>query len=117
MTYGRTYHETVLTAFRLFQSISFILQIQLLDLRSRPGGPSQKLQAGLDARVIIKASDVDDLSQFFPPMMLHQLSKHHFQRDAVKRIFMLLVAHSHIIFPKSGLDQAKACGYRSITYL
>jgi hypothetical protein len=90
----------VLTAFRLFRSIPSVLQVQLFDLRSRPRCPSQELQAGLDARIIIKASDIDDLPHFLPPMMLRQLGKHHFQRDTVKRIFMLLVAHSHPIFNK-----------------
>jgi len=84
--------------FRLLPSIPSVLQVQLFDLRSRPRGPSQELQAGLDARVIIKASDIDDLPHFLPPMMLHQLGKHHFKRDTVKRIFMLLVAHIHSIY-------------------
>ena len=88
----------ILTAFQLFQSIPSVFYIKLLDLRSRPGGPSQELQAGLDARVIIKASDIDDLPQFFPPMMLYELGKHHFQRDTMKGIFMLLGIHSYIIF-------------------
>lgn len=81
------------TAFLLFQSIPSVLQVQLFNLRSRPRRPSQEMQAGLDARVIIKAPDIDDLPHFLPPMMLYQLSKHHFQRDTVKRIFVLLVAH------------------------
>ena len=83
----------VLIVFRLFQSIPSVLQVQLFNLRSRPGGPSQELQAGLDARVIIKASDINDLPHFLPPMMLHQPGKHHFQRDTVKRIFLLLIVH------------------------
>lgn len=79
----------------LFQNIPSVFYIKLFDLRSRPRGPSQELQAGLDARVIIKASDIDDLPQLLPPMMLHQLVQHHFQGDTVKWIFMLLVAHIH----------------------
>jgi hypothetical protein len=31
-------------------------------------------------------------------MVRHQLGKHHFQRDAVERIFMLLVAHVRTFF-------------------
>jgi hypothetical protein len=77
--------------------IPFVLQVQLFDFRSRPRSPSQELQAGLYARFIIKASDIDDLPHFLPTMMFHQLSKHHFKRDTVKRVFMLSVAHIHSI--------------------
>jgi len=90
----------LLTVFRLFSSILSVLQVQLFDLRSRPRGPSQELQAGLDARVIIKTSDIDDLPHFLPSMMFHQLGKHHFKRDTVKRILMLLVAHIHSIYQR-----------------
>ena len=88
-----------LTSLRLFQNSPPVLQVQVFHLRSRPWGLPEELQAGLDARVIRKASNIDDLSQFLPPMMLHQMVKHHFQRDTMKRIFMLLVAHIHPIFP------------------
>ena len=90
--------------FRLAQSILSILQVQLFDLRSRPRGPSQELQAGLDAWGIIKASDINDLPHFLPSMMLHQLGKHHFKGDPVKGIFMLLFAHLHSIY----IGRAKA---------
>ena len=87
----------VLTAFCFAQNIPTVLQVQLFDLRSRPWRFSQKLQTGLDARVVIKAPDLDDLAQFLPAVVLHQPGKHHFQGDAVKRIFLLLVVHSHPI--------------------
>lgn len=87
---------------QFFQGIPSELQIKLFDFRSRPRGFPQELQAGLYARVIIKASYIDDLPHFLPSMMLHQLSKHYFQRDTVKRIFMLLFAHGPLFFNARG---------------
>jgi hypothetical protein len=71
------------------QSIPFVFQIQTFDFASCPRRPSLEMETGLDARVIIKASDNDDLPQLLPAMMPYQLGKHHFQRDAVKRIVRL----------------------------
>lgn len=100
---------------QFFQGIPSVLQIKLFDFRSRPRGFPQELQAGLYARVIIKASYIDDLPHFLPSMMLHQLSKHYFQRDTVKRIFMLLVAHVPLFFkrPPSAALRGSAAARRS----
>jgi hypothetical protein len=65
------------------------------------------MKTGLDARGIIKASDIDDLPDFLPPVMLDQLGKHHFQRDTVKRIFMLLAVHIHPFFNPGAKRDAK----------
>lgn len=78
----------------LFQGLPFVLQIQSFNLISGPRGFSQKFQAGFDTWVIIKTSDIDDSSHFFPAIMLCQLSKNHFQSNTVKRIVGLLVAHA-----------------------
>jgi hypothetical protein len=90
------------TAFRFCQRIISELHVQRFYLCSCPGGLSQELQAGLDARVIGKTSDRDDPSQFLPPMMFHQLVKHHFQRDPVKRVFLLLVGHIYPVYERGG---------------
>ena len=87
-----------LTSLRFFQNSPAVLQVQVFHLRSRPWGLPEELQAGLDARVIRKASYLDDLPQFLPPMMLQEMVKHHFQSDTMNRIFMLLVAHVHPSF-------------------
>jgi hypothetical protein len=66
-----------------FQRLPFVLQIQSFNLVSGPRGFSQKLEAGLDAWVIIKTSDIDDSSHFMPAIMLCQLGKNHFQGNTV----------------------------------
>ena len=98
---------------RVFQGVPFILQIQLFDLRSRPRRFPQELQAGLDARVIIKASDIDALPHFLPSIMLNKLGQDHFQRDTMERIFMLLVAHI-ILFSMTGSAVSPAPRRREI---
>lgn len=70
-----------------------VFQIQFLDFGPRPGRSSQELQAGFDAGVVCEAFDLDDLAHLLPSMMLHQLRNHHLKRDAVKRIFGLLISH------------------------
>ena len=76
-------------------------QIQGFNLTSRPWGPSQKLQAGLDTRVIIKTPDADDFSQFLPAMKFHQPGKNHFQSDAMKRIVGLPLSHVYTLYMPS----------------
>jgi hypothetical protein len=77
-------------------ALPFVSQIESLNFGSRPGGPSQKLQAGLDARVIRKALDPDGSPHFFPAIVFHQLGKDHFQSDAVKRIDGLAISHDFL---------------------
>jgi len=77
----------------LLPGVLFVLQIQGFNFISGPGGPSQKMQAGFDARVIRKTSDADDPSQFLPAMNFYQPGQDHFQRDAVKRVVLLSVRH------------------------
>jgi hypothetical protein len=79
--------------FRFPRGFPFVSQIESFNFTSRPGGPSQKLQAGLDARVIRKALDPDDFPHFFPTIVFHQLGKDHFQSDAMKRIVGLVISH------------------------
>ena len=62
-------------------------QIQGFNFFPGPGGPSQKMQAGFDARVMSKTPDADDSSHFLPTMKFYQPGQDHFQSDAVKRIF------------------------------
>jgi len=69
------------------------LEIQSFNLIPGPGSLSQELQTGLDAWIIIKTPDSDDPSHFIPAIMLYQLIKHHFQRNTMKRIIGLPVAH------------------------
>ena len=76
-----------------FLGLPFVFQIQSFNLISGPSGFSQKLQTGLDTWVIIKTPDIDPSSHFIPAIMLYQLSKYHFQSNAVKGIVWLLVAH------------------------
>jgi len=89
---------SVFTVLRPALSFPSVLQVQFLDLRSRPRGPSQELQAGLDGRVVSKASDLNDPAHLLPAMMLHQLVQHHFQCDTVKRVVVLLAVHIRSIF-------------------
>jgi hypothetical protein len=70
----------------LLPCLPFVLQIQSFNFISGPGGPSQKLQAGFDTRVIIKTPDAYDPSHFLPAMKFYQPGQNHFQSDAVKRI-------------------------------
>jgi hypothetical protein len=77
----------------LLRGLSFVSQIQGFNLISGPGSPSQKLEARLDARVIVKTPDADDFSQFIPTKTFYQLGQNHFQRDPVQRIFGFLAGH------------------------
>ena len=70
----------------LVPGLLLVLQVQSFNFISCPGGPSQKMQAGFDARVVIETSDADDPSQFLPAMYFYQPGQDHFQRDAVKRV-------------------------------
>ena len=72
---------------------AFVTQVQGFNFFSGPGGPSQKLEAGFDARVMSKTPDADDPSHFLPAMKFHQLGQDHFQSDAVKRVVGLLFSH------------------------
>jgi hypothetical protein len=77
----------------LLPGLPLVPQIQSFNFVSGPGGPSQKLQAGFNTRVIIKTSDADDFSHFLPAMNFYQPGQDHFQRDAVKRIVGFSLSH------------------------
>ena len=91
------------TIFRLILTIVYELrgpggfpfepQKQVFNFFSGPGGFSQKLQTGLDTWITVKTPDTDDSSHFIPAIMFYQPGQHHFQSNAVKRIFGLLVSH------------------------
>ncbi len=83
--------ESLLTGFT--PCLPYAPHIQGFNFTSRPGGPSQKLQAGFDTRVIIKTPYADDSSQFLPAIKFHQPRQNHFQGDAVKRIVGLPLSH------------------------
>jgi hypothetical protein len=75
------------------QDLSTEFQIERFDLISGPGSLSQKLQAGLYARIIIKTPDVDHTSHFIPAIIIDQSRKDHLKSYPVKRVVGLLVAH------------------------
>jgi len=77
----------------LVPGFAFVPQIQGFNFFSGPEGPSQKLQAGFDARVMSKTPDADDPSHFLPAMKFYQPGQNHFQGDAVKRIVGLPPSH------------------------
>ena len=68
-------------------------QIQVINLFPGPGRSAQKLQTGLDARVIGEALDRDAPAQFLPTVLLHQMSKDHFERKAVQGVIRLCAGH------------------------
>jgi hypothetical protein len=45
---------------------------QGLDLLARPGGAAQKLQARLDARIFLKAIDVNPAAESLPAIVLDE---------------------------------------------
>jgi len=90
----------------LLPGVLFVLQIQGFNFISGPGGPSQKMQAGFDARVIRKTSDADDPSQFLPAMNFYQPGQDHFQRDAVKWIVRLAFGHDISHSRPFGIDSS-----------
>ena len=69
-------------------------QIQVINLFPGPGRSAQKLQTGLDARVIGEALDRDAPAQFLPTVLLHQMSKDHFERKTVQRVIELCAGHA-----------------------
>jgi len=70
--------------------------IPLLDLFPRPSRFTQKRQAGLDRRIILKAPDFDPLSHLLPAVILDKLDKNLFQRNPVQRIPWLFRRRGHI---------------------
>src|SRR3954464_10273485 len=62
------------------------LDVQTLDLLSRPRRFAQKGQARLDARITLETADVDALGQARPFVVSHQRRQDLFEGDTVQRI-------------------------------
>ena len=73
-------------------------QIQLFDLFARPGGTPQELQAGFEARLIVKTADRDAPGQFGPAVLFDELCEDHFERNAVQGIIGLERGHLRNLF-------------------
>ena len=87
------HYDPLQSLHRAWSCFLFVFQIQIFDLIPGPWGSPQKLQTGLDARITIKAPDIDDSAQLTPLVIFHKFRKNIFQSDAVKRIIGVLVVH------------------------
>ncbi len=76
------------------RGLSRVPQVQTFNFIPGPGGSSQKLQAGLDTRVIIKTPNSNGLPHFLPAVLFHQPGKHHFQCNTLQRINGFSVSHA-----------------------
>ena len=95
-TLGQQGSKIIITGFGgtlAWSCFLFVSQIQIFDLIPGPWGSPQKLQAGLDTRIIVKASYIDNSAQLIPSVIFHKLCENIFQSDAVKRILGMLVVH------------------------
>lgn len=86
------------------RGLSRVPQVQAFHFIPGPRGFPQKLQTGFDARVIRKAPDGNGLPHLLPTILFYQPGKHHFQGDAVKRIYGFPFGH-RVIHLKRHQDQ------------
>ena len=70
-----------------------MLQVQSLDLGSRPGRSSEKAQAGRQAGIVGETAYGNAAAHFRPADALDEFGQHHLQRDAVQRIVDLRCCH------------------------
>jgi hypothetical protein len=63
--------------------------VQRFDFRPGPGRLAQEFQAGLDARLIAEAADIDALGKAVPAEASMQLDQDGLQRHAMKGVFCL----------------------------
>ena len=61
-------------------------QVEIFNLFPGPGGSPQKLETGLDARVIGETPDIDPIPQPLPPVIVNEPIEDHFEGDAVERV-------------------------------
>jgi hypothetical protein len=73
-------------------------QVQVFHALARPGCVPQKVQAGFDARLIVKTPDGNALRQFCPAILFNQLSKDHFERNTMQGVVGLWI-RDHGLFP------------------
>ncbi len=57
--------------------------IQIFHLLPRPGCLAQEFEAGVDARVLVKAVDAHPFTHILPAVLLHKVVEYHLQRLAV----------------------------------
>ena len=72
------------------EKVSLLTQdadIKFFNFFSRPRGSAQKYEAGFNAWIKFKTTDVNDAAQVLPPEMFNEFSQDHFQRLSMKRIF------------------------------
>lgn len=66
--------------------VFFIKNVELLDLRARPGSAPQKRQARLNARVIGKTLDGHFLCHMLPPIASDEFSENRLERHSVQMV-------------------------------
>ena len=59
------------------------LYVERLNLLSCPWGLAQEFKAGVYARIIREAFNIDAATQFIPAIFFFQPGKHHFQRHSM----------------------------------
>lgn len=59
------------------------LYVERLNLLSCPWGLAQEFKAGVYARIISEAFNIDAATQFIPAIFFFQPGKHHFQRHSM----------------------------------
>lgn len=72
------------------------VHIQSLDLFSGPVCFPKKLQAAVDARLMVETIDFDAVTQLLPTVLVNQVLEDRFQRDAVERILWLWLIHGFL---------------------
>lgn len=69
-------------------------QIEGFYLFTCPFGLAQKLEAGTDTWVVVKAVDTHSAVHFFPTKMGYKVFQHRLQGDAMQRIVLLGLGHA-----------------------
>ena len=73
--------------------VVWCVEVQLLYFLSGPRRFSEKFQAGLDAGVSRKTSDLNQPPHFCPAQPFNQMVQYLFQRNAVEGVVELWVCH------------------------
>src|SRR5947209_4577225 len=70
------------------------VQVQRLNLRSRPRRFAQELERGIHAGVVGKTSDLDALAESVPSIALDEVLDHRLERDTVERVDFAGLRHA-----------------------
>lgn len=73
---------------------SYHVDVQRFHAFPRPGGPTQKFQAGRNAGIMRETADIDLFTQHGPAIERHQLVQQALERNPVERVFGLSRVHA-----------------------